>query len=149
MTHPVQHHSAWEGLLQPGISAAGGGDPEVAHKGSSSGGTRYNQARRVLLHPLFSSEKGRGLRPVINLKSLNEFIPTIHFKMEGMHAVKDLLRQNDWLTKVDLKLGCILYDSDPGSGQAKTLLPRSASPVSVHLSTIWPFMRSLGLYQDP
>ena len=30
--------------------------------------------------------KGGGQRPVINLKSLNNFVYTEHFKMEGIHA---------------------------------------------------------------
>ena len=31
---------------------------------------------------------------------LNEFVHTEHFKMEGIHLLKDLL---DWMVKVDLK----------------------------------------------
>ena len=50
-------------------------------------------------------KKDGGMRPVINLKQLNKFIPPHHFefKMEGMHTVKDLLKKGDWLTKVDLR----------------------------------------------
>ena len=48
-------------------------------------------------------KKDGGMRPVINLKSLNEFVAPQHFKMEGLHTLKDILKQNDWLTKVDLK----------------------------------------------
>ena len=47
--------------------------------------------------------KDGGMRPVINLKSLNEFVVPQHFKMEGLHTLKDILKQNNWLTKVDLK----------------------------------------------
>jgi hypothetical protein len=43
------------------------------------------------------------MRPVINLKSLNEFIVPHHFKMEGIQTVKDLLKSGEWMTKVDLK----------------------------------------------
>ena len=43
------------------------------------------------------------MRPVVNLKALNEFIPFVHFKMEGMHTLRDVLKENDWMTKVDLK----------------------------------------------
>ena len=31
------------------------------------------------------------------------FISYSHFKMEGLHLLKDLLRQNDFMCKVDLK----------------------------------------------
>ena len=48
-------------------------------------------------------KKDGGQRPVINLKPLNEFVETRHFKMEGIHTLKDLLRPKDWLAKVDLK----------------------------------------------
>jgi hypothetical protein len=49
------------------------------------------------------SKKDGGMRPVINLKSLNEFIVPHHFKMEGIQTVKDLLKSGEWMTKVDLK----------------------------------------------
>ena len=48
-------------------------------------------------------KKDGSARPVINLRALNQFIPMEHFKMEGMQTLRDLLRQGDWLTKVDLK----------------------------------------------
>ena len=38
-------------------------------------------------------KKDGGQRPVINLKALNQFVNTEHFKMEGIHTVKDLLGQ--------------------------------------------------------
>ena len=48
-------------------------------------------------------KKDGGQRPVINLKSLNSFINAPHFKMEGIHALKNLLKGGDWLVKTDLK----------------------------------------------
>ena len=42
-------------------------------------------------------------RPVINLKDLNVFIQYDHFKMEGIHLLRDLLQPQDWLGKIDLK----------------------------------------------
>ena len=48
-------------------------------------------------------KKDGGQRPVINLKALNNFVQTQHFKMEGIHTLKELINQDDWLTKVDLK----------------------------------------------
>ena len=47
--------------------------------------------------------KDGGQRPVINLKSLNTFVHTEHFKIEGIHVLKDLLRAGDLMAKVDLK----------------------------------------------
>ena len=48
-------------------------------------------------------KKDGGHRPIINLKRLNNFIPHHHFKMEGIHMLKDLLRQGDLMAKIDLK----------------------------------------------
>ena len=48
-------------------------------------------------------KKDGGMRPVINLKGLNKFVAPQHFKMEGLHTLKDLLRRYDWMTKLDLK----------------------------------------------
>ena len=42
-------------------------------------------------------------RPVINLKDLNTYLQYNHFKMEGIHLLRDLMRPNDWLGKIDLK----------------------------------------------
>lgn len=44
-----------------------------------------------------------GNRPVINLKQLNRFIQYRHFKMEGIHMVKELLEKQDYMCKLDLK----------------------------------------------
>lgn len=48
-------------------------------------------------------KKGGELRPVINLKNLNSFLPYEHFEMEGVHLLKDLMEEGDWLVKLDLK----------------------------------------------
>ncbi|CAG2233597.1 unnamed protein product [Mytilus edulis] len=47
-------------------------------------------------------KKEGGQRPVINLKGLNVFLRYEHFKMEGIHLLKDLLLKNDWMVKIDL-----------------------------------------------
>ena len=48
-------------------------------------------------------KKDRRNCPVINLKKLSAFIPYEHFKMEGLHCLKFLLGQDDFLCKIDLK----------------------------------------------
>ena len=42
---------------------------------------------------------------MINLKNLNAFIPYLHFKMEGLHLLKDMLKEKDYMCKIDLKDG--------------------------------------------
>ena len=44
-----------------------------------------------------------GFRPIFSLKKLNEFITTEHFKIEGLSMLKEIIRENDWLVKIDLK----------------------------------------------
>ena len=48
-------------------------------------------------------KKDGRFRLTINWKKLNQFIPYSHFKMEGLKKLKDLLRQNDLMVKIDLK----------------------------------------------
>ena len=50
---------------------------------------------RFCLERIPSSQKNGGQTPVINLKRLNEYmyIHTEHFKMEGIHVLQDLLKQ--------------------------------------------------------
>ena len=49
------------------------------------------------------TKRDGGSRPVINLTDLNEYLQYSHFKMEGIHLLRDLMRPNDWLGKIDLK----------------------------------------------
>ena len=44
-----------------------------------------------------------GHRPVINLKELNKNIPYQHFKMEGLHYLKLMLQQGDYMFKLEMK----------------------------------------------
>ena len=58
------------------------------------------------LSSLFLVEKKEAgcFRPVINLKSLNQYIPYEHFKMESLSLLKDILQPGDFMCKVDLKV---------------------------------------------
>ena len=40
-------------------------------------------------------KKGDGQRPAFNLRQLNHFIKYEHFKMEGIHMLRDLLKPNN------------------------------------------------------
>ena len=108
-------------------------------------------------------KKDGGQRPVINLKSLNAFVHTEHFKMEGIHILKDLLRVGDWMVKVDLK---DVYFMVPIREEDRAFLKFSfrnhtyqfmclpfglaCAPATVWPSMRhWPSMRPLGLHQDP
>ena len=64
----------------------------------------HNQSNRRFISSIFIvPKKDGGNRPVINLKPLNQFLIYEHFKMEGIHMLRDLLKQNDYLVKIDIK----------------------------------------------
>lgn len=48
-------------------------------------------------------KKSGGMRPIINLKPLNRFIETIHFKMETLQTVLNLIQEGYFLISMDLK----------------------------------------------
>ena len=48
-------------------------------------------------------KKDGGNLPVINLKHLNQFIPYRHFKMEGLHCLRNILKKGDYIYKLDLR----------------------------------------------
>ena len=60
-------------------------------------------------------KKDGGNRPVINLKHLNQFIPYHHFKMEGLHCLRNILKKGDYMCKLDLKDAYILVPLKPAS----------------------------------
>ena len=43
------------------------------------------------------------MRPIINLKPLNQWVVYQHFKMEGIHLVLDMVEPYEYFTKIDLK----------------------------------------------
>lgn len=62
------------------------------------------QSEAKFISTLFIVPKKDGtLRPVINLRYLNEFVQYNHFKQENLSFALDLIQKNDYLTKVDLK----------------------------------------------
>ena len=48
-------------------------------------------------------KKDGGNWPVVNLKPLNQYLAYKHFKIEGIHMLRDLLKKGDFLVKLDLK----------------------------------------------
>ena len=58
---------------------------------------------RQFVSNLFIIPKKSGdVRPVINLKPLNEFVQYHHFKMEGLNTLLDLLSGSEFFTTIDL-----------------------------------------------
>ena len=74
---------------------------KLLQKGAIS---EVSQIEQYLISRLFLVPKKEGTyRPVIDLRELNRFIQKEHFKMEGIHLMKDLLQEGDWMVKLDLK----------------------------------------------
>ena len=48
-------------------------------------------------------KKSGGYRSIINLKNINQHIHYSHFKMEVLDIVKSLLKNGDWMAKLDLR----------------------------------------------
>ena len=47
-------------------------------------------------------KKSGGFRPVINLKSLNQFVHTEHFAMETITSLRTMLSKEDWIVTIDI-----------------------------------------------
>lgn len=59
---------------------------------------------RGLLQPsIFVPKKGGGMRPVIDLSSINQFVENSHFQMENLSAIKTPLKPGHFTAKLDLK----------------------------------------------
>ncbi len=68
-----------------GVNARQGGSPRA------NPGRKRNFFSSLFLVP----KKDRKTRQVVNLKRLNVYIPHQHFKMEGIHTLRELLRESD------------------------------------------------------
>ena len=56
------------------------------------------------ISPIFLRPKSEGsFRLILNLKKLNSHMPKIHFKMDTIHSVLQLVHKNCFMTKLDIK----------------------------------------------
>ena len=105
MSPPVQH--SWPGmpgLPPPQEKVLDQEMKELLAKKAIHEVLTHTPSNRGFISSIFIvPKKDGGNRPVINLKPLNQFLIYEHFKMEGIHMLRDLLKQNDYLVKIDLK----------------------------------------------
>ena len=60
-------------------------------------------SQNQFLSNLFVLKKnGWGYQRVINLKTLNQFVPYMHFKMESLQTLKYMMKERDYMCKIDL-----------------------------------------------
>ena len=105
MSPPVQH--SWPGmpsLPPPQEKVLDQEMKELLAKKAIHQVQTHTPSNRGFISSIFivPQKDGRN-HPVINLKPLNQFLIYEHFKMEGIHMLRDLLKQNDYLVKIDLK----------------------------------------------
>jgi hypothetical protein len=62
-----------------------------------------NQQENQFLSRLFTIQEPTKIRPILDCKRINNFIQCLHFKMEGIPALRDLVEKDDFMTKIDLK----------------------------------------------
>lgn len=55
------------------------------------------------LSTLFIIKQSNKVRPIFNLKALNNYVQTEKFKLESLDLVKTMLKPDDYLMKLDLK----------------------------------------------
>ena len=76
----------------------------LAGEGSSGDSGACFLRRRVLLDPLPGAQDRRSDeardKPI---KALNFWVYPQHFKMEGIHTLREIVAQDEWLAKLDLK----------------------------------------------
>jgi hypothetical protein len=51
----------------------------------------------------FIPKKGNGIRPVFNLKALNQYVTAPHFKMETITEISKLITPNSYLVSIDVQ----------------------------------------------
>ena len=56
---------------------------------------------QMLSNIFVRSETTWGFRPIMYLMELNQFLPYQHFKMEDLKGIKSILKQRDFLCKLD------------------------------------------------
>ena len=91
-------------------------------------------------------KKDGGQRPVINLKHLNRFVKSEHFKMEGLHTVKAPIQEHDWMAKIDLKNAFFMV---PITQQHQHLLHSGDKDIPVQVSPIRPVHITQSVHQNP
>ena len=55
------------------------------------------------LSNFFTIQEETKRRPILDCQKLNKFLQVQHFKMEGVPALRDIVEENDYMCKLDLK----------------------------------------------
>ena len=102
-------------------------------------------SKKSFVSQIFLVEKKEGgQRPVINLKSLNTFVRTEHFKMEGLHILPDLIQAQDDRNGSE---GCLPSGSNPQETPAPPAVSMEWEDILVPVSAIWVNLSTTGFFE--
>lgn len=85
-----------------GLSPDGAGNHLLAVQRSNNTSDQEPKGR-FHLDTISGSQKGWQNAASDQFKALNVFVKSQHFKIEGIHLIRGLMVQGDWLTRIDLK----------------------------------------------
>lgn len=69
------------------------------------------------LSNFFTIQEPNKRRPILDCKRINTFVQCSHFKMEGVPALRDIIRKDVYLCKIDLKDAYVVVPIHPLSRQ--------------------------------
>lgn len=102
LTPPHQNHPPREIVLEAHMAAVM--TEEIENLAAKNALIRAPREEEGFMSAMFLVPRTDGSwHPVLNLKPLNCFVVTPHFKMESARSVKNLNMPGDWLVKLDLK----------------------------------------------
>ena len=81
-------HAQMHVLITPGYMKFLQQRDGISRPGDSTHALVVNHQGGFLFTIFLVPKKGRGNRPIINLKRMNEFVPHHHFKMGGIHVTR-------------------------------------------------------------
>ena len=104
--------------------------------GGDSGSLRFGEG--VLFDPFLSTQVGRSDAASHQPQIPQFWVRPQHFKVEGIHMLREIVAQDDWLAKLDLKDA---YFTVP------IAFCGGPSPISIYVSPVRSVLRSLGIHQ--
>ncbi|KAG1455810.1 hypothetical protein G6F55_006855 [Rhizopus delemar] len=67
------------------------------------------------LSNFFTLQEQTKRRPILDCQKLNSFLQVEHFKMEGVPALREIIEENDYICKIDLKDAYVVIPIHPDS----------------------------------
>ena len=93
-------------------------------------------------------KKDGKMRPVINMKKLNQFVHTHHFKMEGIQTAREACPTKRLVNKNRPK-GCLFYDTNTQTAPKISQVQGRSQHLPVHLPTVRSVQCNLGSLPRP